>query len=156
VEYRAGDKYCEFCGTKVSGEVEIRPPADRQKTRAVPGPAAGMLKGIALACLAVGILAYVGSRRREQHLSPAPPPIFAGSKQQAAAICEAAIRLQVRAPLRAIAFRSILVAEDGAGYAVSGSVELQSTAGDLQRKRYYCRARSDASSGMVLDEAKLD
>ena len=61
----------------------------------------------------------------------------------------------MRAPFRVIAFRSALVAEERGGYVVSGTVELQSAAGDLQRKRYFCRVHPDARAGMVLDEGKM-
>jgi len=156
VEFRAGDKYCEFCGTKVSDKVDIRLPAERRQALAVHGSAAGMLKGLAAVCLAIGILVYVGSRFRGQGpSSPTPPPVVADGKHQAAATCEAAIRAQVPAPFRVIAFRSTLVAEEREGSAVSGSVELQSAAGELQRKRYFCRVHPDARAGMVLDEGKM-
>ena len=155
VDFRAGDKYCEFCGTKVSAEVEVRPPAERQQVRAAHGSAAWPLKGIAVALLTVGILIYVGNRLTGHDPAPPPPPSGADGKRQAAATCETAIRAQVRAPFRVIAFRSALVAEERGGYAVSGAVELQSTAGELQRKRYFCRVHPDAAAGIVVDEVKM-
>ena len=156
VEFRAADKYCDFCGTKVAGEVDVRPSTESQQA-AAHGSAAGMLKGAAVACLAIGILVYVGNRLRGQDLvKPPPAPIVAHGKQQAAASCETAIRKQVRGPFRLIAFRSTLVAEEREGYVVSGTVELQSTAGELQRRRYFCRVHPDARGGMVLDEGRMD
>ena len=154
MDFRAGDKYCEFCGTKVSAGVEIRPPAERQLALAAHGSAAGLLKGIAVGLLAIGILFYVGNRLRGHVPSPPSPPSGADGKRQASATCETAIRAQVRAPFRVIAFRSALVAEERGGYAVSGAVELQSTAGELQRKRYFCRVHPDADAGIVVDEVK--
>ena len=109
-----------------------------------------------MVCLASGILVYVGSRLRGQNpSSPTPAPIVTDGKHQAAATCEAAIRQRVQGPFRVITFRSALVAEERGGYAVSGSVELQSTAGELQRERYFCRLHPDAHAGMVIDEVKM-
>jgi hypothetical protein len=156
VDFRAGDKYCEFCGTKVSVELALPPPAEIQQARAANGSAAGRLRWIAVVCLASGILVYVGSRLRGQEpSSPTPTPIVADGKHQAAATCEAAIRKRVQGPFRVIAVRSALVAEERGGYAVSGSVELQSAAGELQWRRYFCRVHPDAHAGMVLDEGKM-
>jgi hypothetical protein len=154
VEFRAGGKYCDFCGTKIASEVAVRPPAESQQ--AAHGSAAGMLKGVAVVCLALGVLGYVGGRLRgPDPSSPPPAPIVADSKHQASAICETAIRAQARGPFRVIAFRSALVAEERGEYVVTGTVELQSTAGDLQRKRYFCRVHPDPRAGMVLDEGKM-
>ena len=155
VEFRAGDKYCDFCGTKVAAEGDVRPPAESQQA-AAHGSAAGMLKGIAIACLALGVLVYVGNRLRGgDPSSPPPAPIVADGRHQAAAACEAAIRQQVRGPFRVIAFRTALVAEERGGYVVSGTVELQSAAGELQRKRYFCSIHTDPRAGMVLNEGKM-
>lgn len=155
VEFRPGGKYCDFCGTKIAAEVAVRPPAESQQA-AAHGSAAGMLKGIAVVCLALGVLVYVGGRLRgPDPSSPPPAPPVADGKHQAAATCEAAIRQQVRGPFRVIAFRSALVAEERGGYVVTGTVELQSTAGDLQRQRYFCRVHPDPRAGMVLDEGKM-
>jgi hypothetical protein len=151
VELKAGVKYCDFCGKKVAADVEAASPA----ARPARGTAGGLLKGIAVGCLAIGILAYVGNRLKEQAPPPAPPPSAPDGKRQAAAACEAAIRKQAPAPFRVIAFRSTLVAEETPGYTVSGSVELQSAAGELQRKRYFCSIHPDASAGMVVKEGKI-
>ena len=151
MELKAGVKYCDFCGRKVAAEDEAAPSA-RKPAR---GRASGLLKGIAVGCLAIGILVYVGNRLREQAPLPPPPASTPDGKGQAAAACEAAIRKQARAPFRVIALRSILVAEETPGYTVTGSVELQSAAGELQRKRYFCKVHPDARAGMVLDEGKI-
>lgn len=151
VEIKAGIKYCDFCGTKVVDVVvgsAAKMPAHVR--------AGGRLAGIAIGILAIGILVYVGNTLKRQKTTPVPPPVSLDHKRQASATCEVAIRLQVRAPFRVIAFRSTLVAEEQGGYVVSGTVELQSTAGDLQRKRYFCGVHPGASGGMVLDEGRLD
>jgi Na+-transporting methylmalonyl-CoA/oxaloacetate decarboxylase gamma subunit len=152
VELKVGVKYCDFCGTKVAEESPVSAPAKKQ-TR---GTASGMIAGIAVGFLAIGILIYVGSSIKKQKTSTTPPPVSVDGKRQAAATCEAAIRLQVRAPFRVIAFRSTLVGEERGGYVVSGTVELQSAAGELQRKRYSCKVHPDPRTGMVLDEGRLE
>jgi len=159
VEFRAGDKYCDFCGTKVAVDVDVHPPAESPQALAAPGSATGILKGIAVGFLAIGILIYAGNLLRGQDPSPPPtppPPSVADGKRQAAATCEAAIRQQARGPFRVIAFRSVLVADERGGFVVSGTVELQSTAGDLKRQRYFCRVHPDPRAGMVLDEGRMD
>ncbi|MHB8835769.1 MAG: hypothetical protein ACYC9Y_08670 [Candidatus Methylomirabilia bacterium] len=151
VECKPGVKYCDFCGTKLAVDDVVPAAGENQTSRR----AAGMLMGLAVGCLAVGILVYVGSRLKEQRAAPAPPPSALDGKRQAAATCEAGIRDQARGPFRVIALRSVLVAEERSGYVVSGTVELQSAAGELQRKRYFCRVHPDARAGMVLDEGKM-
>ena len=151
VELKPGLKYCDFCGRKVDGD-GVAPP-DRRPAR---GTAGGVLKAIVVIGLAIGMLVYVGNRRRAEQAAPVPPPGAVDGKHRAAATCESAIRDQVRGPLRVIAFRSSLVAEEaGGGYAVSGSIELQSTSGDLQRKRYLCRFHRDVGGDLVPDEVKM-
>ena len=151
VELKAGVKYCDFCGKKVASEDKAVPPGKKHEW----GTAGGLLKGIAVGCLAIGILAYVGNRLKEQAPLPRPPASTPDNKRQAAVTCEAAIRKQARAPFRVIALRSTLVAEEPPGYTVTGSVELQSAAGELQRKRYFCRVHPDSQAGLVLDEGKI-
>lgn len=151
VEYKPGVKYCDFCGTKVAVDAVV-PAAAKSRTYST---AAGLLKGLAVGCLTIGILVYVGNRLKEQKAAPVPPPGIADGKHQAAATCEAAIRDQARGPFRVIAFRSSLVANEREGYVVSGTVELQSAAGELQRKRYFCRVHPEAQAGMVSDDARL-
>jgi hypothetical protein len=113
-----------------------------------------VLKGLTVALLAAGVLAYVGTARRDKQPPPAAP-VSLDVKHQAAAACETAIRRQARAPFRVIAFRSTLVADDRGGHTVSGSVELQSAAGEVQLKRYFCRVRPDGQAGMTVDEGKV-
>ncbi len=152
VENKAGLKYCNFCGTKLEEETALPPPVKKPAN----GAALGLLKGLAVACLAAGLLVYAGKSLRERRNAPVPPPSGLEGERQAAATCEAAIRGRVRAPFRVIAFRSSLVAAEVAGYAVSGTVELQSTMGEVQRKRYFCRVHPDARTGMVLDEGRME
>lgn len=152
VERKAGLKYCDFCGRKVAEGIAAAPPAKGQTS----GAEVGVLKGLAVICLLIGILVYVGNRLRGQEKADIAPPGAIDGKRQAAATCEAGIRGQVRSPFRVIAFRSTLVAEERGVFSVSGTVELQSFAGDLQRKRYYCRVHPDARAGMVLDEGTLN
>lgn len=152
MQVKAGLKYCDFCGTKVEDEVQVAAPAKKQ----AHGVALGTLVWVVFLCLAIGILVYVGKGLREQRTPPVPPPISLDDKRQAAEACEAGIRKQVRAPFRVIAFRSSLVAEVQEGYAISGSVELQSVVGEVQRKRYFCRVHRDVRAGMVLDECRLE
>ena len=154
VELKAGLKYCDFCGRKVAVDTAVAPPVKQQAS----GAAAGMFKGLAVVCLSIGIMVYVGNRLRDKAgvTTPTTPPSVAGGKHQAAATCEAGIRRQVRAPFRVIAFRSSLVAEERGGFSVTGTVELQSIAGEVQRKRYFCQVHLDPQAGMVLDEGKLD
>jgi hypothetical protein len=151
VEFKPGVKYCDFCGTKVA--VAAESPA--APTKPASRTAAGLLKGLAVVCLAIGILVYVGNRLTKQKAAPAFLPSALDGKRQAAATCEAAIRDQARGPFRVISFRSVLVAEERPGYSVAGTVELQSAAGELQRRRYFCRVHPDARAGMVLDDAKV-
>lgn len=152
VRLKVGLKYCDFCGTKVAAS----PSATGHPGPAAHGTVVGALKGLALGCLAIGILVSVGSRLKGPGPSPAPlPPSAADGRGRATATCQTAIRQQVRAPFRVIAFRSALVAEERAGYAVSGTVELQSAAGEVQRRKYWCRVRPDAGAGMLVDEGKL-
>ena len=109
-----------------------RPPLTRAGSRRGRQP--GCSRGSPSGASSIGILVYVGNRRRGQESRAAsPPPSALDGKRQAAATCEAAIRQQVRGPFRVIAFRSALVAEERGGYTVSGTVELQSIAGDVQR-----------------------
>lgn len=152
VEFKPGVKYCDFCGTKVAA-ADVAPAVTASQTHG--STAAGMLKGIAAGCLAIGLLVHVGNRLKEQKAAQVPPPSVVVGRHQAAAACETAIREQVRGPFRVISFRSVLVAEERAGYVVSGTVELQSAAGELQRKRYFCIVHPDANAGMVLDEGKM-
>lgn len=151
VEVKPGVKYCDFCGTKVAVAAVVPAAADGQARRTV----AGMLKGLVAGGLAIGILVYVGGRLKEQAAAPVPPPSALEGQHLAAATCEAAIRDQARGPFRVIAFRSSLVAAERGGYVVSGTMELQSAAGELQRKRYFCRVHPDAQAGLVLDDARV-
>lgn len=156
VELKPGLKYCDFCGRKVAIEDAAASDAKGFRAWALRPTAVGTLKAVAAGCLVAGILAVAAHRHRAQETAPVSPPDIPESKRQASATCESAIRQQVRAPFRVIAFRSALVAKEKAGYAVSGSVELQSMAGEVQLKRYFCRVHPDARTGMVLDEGKLD
>jgi len=74
----------------------------------------------------------------------------------AAATCENAIGQQVRAPFRVIAFRESRVGKEQEGVVVSGTVEVQSAAGEVQRRRYSCRLHPDERGALVLDEGKLN
>lgn len=149
VPLKDGLKYCEFCGRKVDVDVVVAAFAKKP----VAGAAGGMLKGLAVVCLSIGALVYLGSRLGGKEIPQAPRSL--DGKRQVAAVCEAGIRDQARGPFRVIAFRSALVAEERGGYVVSGTVELQSAAGELQRKRYFCRLHPDARAGIVLDEGKM-
>ena len=146
---KAGLKYCDFCGRKVAVEVAVAAPASTPAR----GAAGGMFKWLAVACLSIAALVYLGSRLGVKEIPQTPRSL--DGKRQVAAVCEAGIRDQARGPFRVIAFRSALVAEERGGYVVSGTVELQSAAGELQRKRYFCRLHPDARAGMVLDEGKM-
>jgi hypothetical protein len=155
VELKAGLKYCDFCGRKVaepaSPAVVAPPPGS-----AARGAVGRLLGGIAAAGLAIGLLVSVGNRLREPEALPPPPLPGSEGKRLAAATCEEALRRQVPAPFRVISFRSSLAAEASGGFVVSGSVELQSTAGEVQVKRYFCKAHRDAQKGIVADEARID
>lgn len=151
VEHKPELKYCDFCGTKVAAEAVV-PAAETQQARRRAG---GTFTGLAVVCLAVWLLFHVGNRLQEEKAAPVPPPRALEGKRQAAATCEAGIRDQARGRFRVISFRSALVAEERAGYVVSGTVELQSAAGELQRKRYFCRVHPEARAGMVLDEGRM-
>lgn len=126
-----------------------------RQARAPHRPAAGILAGLAIVCLAVGLFVFVGRRLGEKEASPVAPASVPDGKSRAVALCESHIRKQVRAPFRVIAFRSPLAGEERGGYMVSGTVELQSAAGDLQRKKFWCRISRDAAAGMLVDEGKL-
>ncbi len=154
VASRAGSKYCEFCGSKLPAAVEPRASETRQ-AQSRPRTAKRIFKGIAVACLAIGVLVFVGRRPGEREPQPSAPPSAPDAKRQASAACEAALRQQARGPFRVISFRSTLVAEERGGYVVSGSVELQSVAGEVQLRPYYCRFHGDIQAGMVLDEGKI-
>ena len=123
------------------------------------GGAAGMagtvLKALAALCLVAGILGYLGGWFRQREPSPAPAAGSLDGKQQATTACEDAIRNEPLAPFRVISFPSGLVGREKDGYAVSGSVDLQSTTGDLLRKRYFCRVRPDSRGRMIVGEARL-
>jgi len=155
VDLRAGVKYCDFCGERVADDVAAAAAAAQARAQPPHRTGGRMLAGIAIACVVAGILAYGARRQGEQQSAPAPPQAGPDAKHQAAATCEAAIRGQVKAPFRVIEFRSALVAEERDGYAVSGTVELQSVAGEVRRQRYSCRIRRDPRSGMVSDAARL-
>jgi hypothetical protein len=114
-----------------------------------------MLRGLLPVCLLVGILVFAASSLREKKPAPAALPSSPDANHQVSAACETAIRQQARGPFRVIAFRSALVAEERGGYVISGSVETQSAAGDLQRKKYLCRFHRDALGGLVLDERTM-
>ena len=147
VEVRAGAKYCDFCGRKVHVEREVTPPGKGRRSWAVVG---------AIAAVAAGFLIYAGNQFGAKTELAAPAPTGTDGQRQAVAVCEGSIRQQARAPFRVIAFRSTLIAEEKAGYVISGSVELQSAVGELQRRRYFCRVRTDPRSGLILDEGRID
>jgi hypothetical protein len=155
VELKPGLKYCDFCGRKVPSLASL-PGSIAPPGRAARDTAGRLLGGLAAVGLAVGVLVSVGNRLREP-AAPAPAAAPApGSKRLASATCEEAVRRQVRAPFRVISFRSSLVAETSGGFVVTGSIELQSAAGDVQVKRYFCKAHRDAQKGFVSDEARID
>ena len=105
--------------------------------------------------VAIGVLVYVGQQIKEPVAPPPPLSSAREGKNQAVTVCEAAIKRQAPAQFRVIAFRSTLVAVEQTGYAVSGSVELQSLAGEVQRKRYFCRIQPDSRGGMVPEQARI-
>lgn len=146
MDLKPGIKYCDFCGRKVPVELQSGRPAGGDLPRA--------LGNWALVALAVGALVFTIHGLGKKKPSPAPPPGGGDINHRVSAACESAIRQQARGPFRVIAFRSTLVSEEQRGYVVSGSVDLQSAAGDLQRKRYFCRFHRDDQAGLVLDEGK--
>jgi hypothetical protein len=151
VTLKPGVKYCDFCGMKVCLDAVPQPRARKC------GGAAAVLRGVVLGSAAIGLLVFAGYRLRERKPPPPHrPPSALDGKQRATATCEAAIRQRARAPFRVIALRSTLVADDREGYVVSGSVELQSIAGEVRRSRYFCRVHPDERAGMLLDEAKIE
>ena len=154
VDLRPGVKYCDFCGEKVADDVAA-PPAGGGKAPSPRRSIGGVLAVVAVACVAAGILAFGVRRQAERQNAPTPPAAAPDARRQAAATCETAIRGQVRAPFRVIAFRSALVAEERGAYAVSGTVEVQSVAGEVRRQRYSCRIRQDPQSGMVAEGVML-
>lgn len=151
VDSRVGSKYCEFCGRQLPAAVEPRASETRQAQLRLQ-TAKRIFIGIAVACLVIGVLVFVGRRLGEREPPPPASPSLPDAKRQAAAACEVALRQQARGPFRGISFRSTLVAEELGGYVVSGSVELQSVAGEVQLRRYSCRFHSDLQAGMVLDD----
>ncbi len=146
-----GEQRCEFCGRRLSAPA-VPPPAARAGR---PRAAFEALKAIGLACLVAGAFLYV-SRHGGEPDATTKPPAGLDLKRQAVAACEDGIRRQVRAPFRVIAFRTALVAEEQGIFAVSGTVELQSVAGELRLRRYSCRLRREARSGVVLEEGRLE
>lgn len=152
VDFKPGVKYCDFCGVKVVVDEAVPATPARRTHRSL---AAGLLRGLVVVGFAVGILQYVGGRLKEQAAAPIPASSALEAKHLAAATCEVSVREQVRGPFRVIAFRSVLVAEEQVGYVVSGTVELQSAAGEQQRKKYFCRVHPDGNAGMTLDDARL-
>lgn len=147
---KEGAERCPFCGKRVAAAVAAPPAGARRPSRA-PG---GVLATIVVACLVLAAV-YAARRLGEQPPPPAPPLPAMEAKLQASAACEERIRREVRSPFRVIAFRSGLVAEDQAGHVVTGTVDLQSVTGDLQRRRYRCRVIA-GPAGPVAEEGRLE
>jgi hypothetical protein len=144
-----GAERCPFCGKRVASPV----PAHHAGTRPSRAPG-GVLATVVVACIVLAA-AFAARRLGEQPPPPPPSPPALEAKRQAAAACEERVRREVRSPFRVTAFRSGLVAEDQAGHVVTGTVELQSVTGDLQRRRYRCRVTRGAA-GPVVEEGRLE
>jgi hypothetical protein len=163
VELKAGLKYCDFCGTKVLADAAAPKPggAGGERTglgRPGGGPwrtAADAFKAVVAVCLVAGAFVFLGKRLGQREAPPPPHPVALDAKRQAGAACEERVRREVREPFRVIAFRSALVAEEKGGYVVSGTVDLQSLSGELQRKRYWCSVQPDARARLVAGEGRL-
>jgi hypothetical protein len=153
VELKPGIKYCDFCGRKV--EAAAAPPAAGPARPSGTRRAAGVLAGLAVVGLAVWLLLDVGGRLQRPSPSPAPAAPGSDDKRRAVAACEAAIRNRAPAPFRVISFPASRVSDGARGYTVSGSVDLQSASGELQRKRYTCSVRADGGAGMLVDEGRI-
>jgi len=149
VENKAGARRCAFCGRKIARDDAAFSPARKG------GRATGLLWLIVVFGLLGGVVVFGKRLRGQLALPPPAPPQEMVDKRQAAAACEEHTRRGVKSPFRVIAFRSGLVAEEEGGFVVSGTVDLQSLAGELQRKRYWCRVRRDGQAGAVVGEGRL-
>jgi len=115
----------------------------------------GLVASVVAIGLVIGGFVYLGGRGLEREGTPAPAPAPLAGKRLAAAACEEHIAGIVAPPLRVIAFRSSLVAEGEGGVVVSGTVDLQSLAGELQRRRYWCRVSPGAAGGPAVEDGRL-
>jgi hypothetical protein len=133
VENKAGTRRCTFCGRKLARD-EAPPPGGRGWA----GLVLGLVLGIAFLAGAGVLLGRRPAGREEAAVPPVAAPI---EKLEAAAACEEYIRGVVPTPFRVTGFPASRVSDAEGGQVVAGTVDLQSLAGEVQRKRYWCRVR---------------